>query len=165
MEELVPDEPELPPEAPSAVVCPEPGCDNLLGPTGCPVHSLGAPPAAGPAAAVPRPTTRDPRPSAPSVVEFPWGPVEVGARAVAIGRDPDCPVAAELEHDRYANVSRRHATLRQDGPLLYVEDLGSTNGTFVNERRISDHEPVLVRPGDSLRFGATLRGVVRGRSR
>jgi hypothetical protein len=153
MEELVPDVPEQ--EHAEPAICPEPNCDNVLGPDGCPMHSL-----APAEIAAPRATTRDPGPAgSAAVVEFPWGAVEVGTPALTVGRDPEYPLAPHLA--RYDNVSRRHATLWQEGADLYVQDQGSTNGTFVNDRKIDGHERVLLRQGDSVRFGATLRGVVR----
>jgi serine phosphatase RsbU (regulator of sigma subunit) len=57
-------------------------------------------------------------------------------------------VAVTLEG---SNVSRRHArVLRQDGKL-FLEDLGSSNGTFVNGQRISS--PFLIGPSDQIRIG------------
>jgi len=52
------------------------------------------------------------------------------------------------------DVSRRHAVLRQVDDGLAVEDLGSTNGTFVNDRRIDGI--VRVAAGDRVRFGNTV---------
>ena len=52
------------------------------------------------------------------------------------------------------DVSRRHAVLRRVDDGLAVEDLGSTNGTFVNEQRISGI--VQVAEGDRIRFGNTV---------
>jgi pSer/pThr/pTyr-binding forkhead associated (FHA) protein len=51
-------------------------------------------------------------------------------------------------------VSRRHAAVRQVDAGLAVEDLGSTNGTFVNGRRIDGIAEVA--PGDRIRFGKTV---------
>lgn len=51
-------------------------------------------------------------------------------------------------------VSRTHARFRAVDAQLGVEDAGSTNGTFVNEVRVSGIQ-VLV-PGDRLRFGKTV---------
>lgn len=50
------------------------------------------------------------------------------------------------------NVSRRHAVLFWDRGRLYLRDLGSTNGTYLNGRKVSS---VLVRPGDVIAMGAT----------
>jgi pSer/pThr/pTyr-binding forkhead associated (FHA) protein len=52
-------------------------------------------------------------------------------------------------------VSRRHAIVRilaDNTPA--IDDLGSTNGTYVNDRPI--HEPTRLAPGDVVRFGNTL---------
>ncbi len=50
-------------------------------------------------------------------------------------------------------VSRRHALLERLGAALQITDLNSSNGTFVNEHRISG--PTLLRPGDKVRIGDT----------
>ena len=51
-----------------------------------------------------------------------------------------------------ARVSRRHAIIRRRGSGYVLEDLGSSNGTYVNERRIT--APVLLSHGDLVRLGA-----------
>ena len=51
-------------------------------------------------------------------------------------------------------VSRRHARIRVDGSGVVVEDLGSKNGTFVNDRRVEGPTPV--RDGDQVRLGSVL---------
>jgi len=56
-----------------------------------------------------------------------------------------------LKSDDYA--SGQHAQLTRHGGLLYVEDLGSTNGTFVNGRKTVGATPV--RDGDTVRIGST----------
>ena len=53
-----------------------------------------------------------------------------------------------LEED---SVSGRHAALHFDGGRWWVEDLGSTNGTYVNEARVTGRAPL--RPGDVVQFG------------
>jgi diguanylate cyclase (GGDEF)-like protein len=52
------------------------------------------------------------------------------------------------------SVSRNHASVRlePDG-LVWLTDLGSTNGTFLNGQRLSPHQPVGLRDGDRLGFG------------
>ena len=64
---------------------------------------------------------------------------------MTIGRSPD----AEIFLDD-VTVSRNHALLvrRRDG--LYIDDLGSLNGTYVNRRRIESH---LLANGDELQVG------------
>ena len=71
------------------------------------------------------------------------------ARPTVVGRDSGSDI--RLERDEYA--SARHARLepRLDG--LWVKDLGSTNGTFVNGERIT--APRLLRTGDVVRIGET----------
>ena len=56
-----------------------------------------------------------------------------------------------LKSDDYA--SGRHAQLTRHGGLLYVEDLGSTNGTFVNGHKTVGATPL--RNGDTVRVGST----------
>lgn len=61
-----------------------------------------------------------------------------------IGRQADCEVSVPSEE-----VSRRHAELRVTVDGVMVEDLGSANGTFINDRRITRQ---ILRPGDELRL-------------
>ncbi len=49
-------------------------------------------------------------------------------------------------------VSRKHAVITMECGGYYIEDLDSTNGTFVNGSRISPYEPVLIREGDQICF-------------
>lgn len=66
---------------------------------------------------------------------------------VAIGRQDTDLVVEDPE------VSRRHAVLRRSDGSVIVEDLDSTNGTFVNGERI--RSPIAVGPGDQIRVGRT----------
>lgn len=49
-------------------------------------------------------------------------------------------------------VSRKHAVITMECGGYYIEDLNSTNGTFVNGSRISPYELVLIREGDEICF-------------
>ncbi|MGI8775774.1 MAG: FhaA domain-containing protein [Actinomycetota bacterium] len=51
-----------------------------------------------------------------------------------------------------SNVSRRHAELRREGSTWTVRDLGSTNGTVVNGKPVSEQE---LKEGDRLSFGTS----------
>jgi hypothetical protein len=64
---------------------------------------------------------------------------------MSIGRTPDAPVFLDD-----VTVSRNHALLvrRRDG--LYIDDLGSLNGTYVNRHRIESH---LLSDGDEIQIG------------
>jgi hypothetical protein len=73
----------------------------------------------------------------------------VGNGATSIGRSSVSDIV--LKSDDYA--SGRHARLTRHGGLLYVEDMGSTNGTFVNGRKTVGATPL--RDGDTVRIGST----------
>ncbi|HKX84531.1 MAG TPA: FHA domain-containing protein, partial [Pyrinomonadaceae bacterium] len=69
---------------------------------------------------------------------------------VLVGRDPsECDVA--FEKDSYPMVSRRHAEVRWHDNKWWVNDLGSSYGTFLNERPVSS--PQVLSFGDAMRFG------------
>jgi len=70
---------------------------------------------------------------------------EIKGERTQIGRSPDAEVFLDD-----VTVSRNHALLvrRRDG--LYVDDLGSLNGTYVNRRRIESHK---LANGDELQVG------------
>jgi len=73
---------------------------------------------------------------------------------VLVGRSRSCDV--RLRDD---TVSRLHAALVWHGPTLFLEDLGSSNGTYLNGKRVTG--PVAVATGDAVRFGsvsATVEG-------
>jgi FHA domain/Domain of unknown function (DUF1707) len=69
-----------------------------------------------------------------------------GGNPLRIGRDP--ANGLRLSHE---TVSRVHAELVQQGGVWVLRDLGSTNGTTVNGRRVIG--AVVVRPGDLVGFG------------
>jgi len=59
-------------------------------------------------------------------------------------------------HDPEAKVSRRHARIRRDNGKYMIEDLGSTNGTFVNRgRRLIPGNAHLLNDGDEIIVGKT----------
>jgi hypothetical protein len=72
---------------------------------------------------------------------------EVSA-AMVVGRDSNGGL--ELRDDEFASAHHARIEPRSDG--VWVEDLGSTNGTFVNGERVSAER---LKPGDVLRVGQT----------
>ena len=77
---------------------------------------------------------------------------------VVIGReDPISEVFPDLDLTSIGGlengVSRKHAVIHRSGAEYTVEDMGSTNGTYINRKRIRPHVPQAIKPGDELRFG------------
>jgi pSer/pThr/pTyr-binding forkhead associated (FHA) protein len=69
------------------------------------------------------------------------------ARDVSIiGRREDCDFRIPL-----SEISRRHCRLIRDGDALRIEDMGSSNGTFVNGTRVQE---AVLQPGDTLHIGS-----------
>lgn len=69
------------------------------------------------------------------------------AGPVVIGRAPECDISVPADE-----MSRRHAMVKPTPDGLQVEDLGSSNGTFINNKRI---QPTgFLGPGDELRLDA-----------
>ncbi|CAD6268713.1 unnamed protein product [Miscanthus lutarioriparius] len=61
---------------------------------------------------------------------------------------------SHLRHElRKGTVSGTHARLEKKGGSLLVTDLDSTNGTYINERRVNPGFPVPIDPGSLLIFG------------
>lgn len=65
--------------------------------------------------------------------------------ATTLGREDHCDVVISSAH-----ASRKHAELVPEGDVAVLTDLGSSNGTFVNGRRIQQH---VLRHGDVLTIG------------
>lgn len=78
----------------------------------------------------------------------------VGPGTFEIGRTAACEVS--IEHD---SVSRRHARLTWDGSRYHIADLGSTNGTWVNDVVVSTSP---LADGDQLRIGRTILKFMTG---
>lgn len=63
--------------------------------------------------------------------------------AVTLGRDKTCQVVLAQQA-----VSRTHARITRDGPLFFIEDLGSAYGTTINGQKLPKGEKRLLRNGD-----------------
>jgi pSer/pThr/pTyr-binding forkhead associated (FHA) protein len=71
----------------------------------------------------------------------------LGEGTAVIGRDPQASVSFPTD----PTTSRRHATIEWDGTAWVLRDQGSTNGSFVNGARVTEH---VLQPGDLIRIGA-----------
>lgn len=110
-------------------------------------------------------TTPQPRPARPARTSRPPGrlkivePEETRGRTyelgdeLTVGRAGGCQVILD---DTY--VSQLHARVFRREGSLYVEDLGSTNGTYVNRRKVT--APIAIRRGDRVQVGKTVMEVV-----
>ena len=77
---------------------------------------------------------------------------------VVIGReDPVSEVFPDLDLTDLggmdSGVSRKHAIIHRAGAEYTIEVLESTNGTYVNKKKIQPHVPQAIKAGDELRFG------------
>lgn len=108
-------------------------------------------------------TLRAARPTAKLVVA---GTTELDASFVLqkdnnlLGRtDPHSNVFPEVDLSRFdpeTKVSRRHARIWREGETFLVEDLGSVNGTVINDSvRLAPRQPRVLDSGDKLRLGET----------
>lgn len=73
-------------------------------------------------------------------------------QSVVVGRANECDITLAAAH-----LSRRHASLQVRDGLLYVKDLGSSNGTFLNGKKVSEAR---VKRGDELCFDTLSFGVI-----
>src|SRR5215210_1736965 len=117
-----------------------------------------APPPMAPRRREPAPTGRGRRKGSGHLVIV--APAEQKGRSfelngeLTVGRAAGCQVALE---DNY--VSQLHARVFARDGTVWVEDLGSTNGTYLNDRRVS--APLAVRRGDQLKVGSTVMELKR----
>lgn len=90
-------------------------------------------------------------PSRLAIIEGPMrgGSVPLTENGVLIGRNPECTLVLS---DDFA--SGRHARIYSDGNSWMIDDLGSTNGTFVGGERIG--QGVQLSEGSRVRIGQTV---------
>ena len=67
---------------------------------------------------------------------------------ILIGRGPDAAIRLDDDY-----VSTRHARIASSGDQWFVEDLGSTNGTYLGSHRLT--QPTTVQVGSRVRIGKT----------
>ncbi|WP_313405910.1 FHA domain-containing protein [Aeromicrobium sp.] len=91
---------------------------------------------------------------APRTLQIVDGPnagqsVPLGTEPILLGRGTDAAIRLDDDY-----VSTRHARFATNGEQWFVEDLGSTNGTYIGSQRITSPEPVAI--GTSVRLGKTI---------
>jgi pSer/pThr/pTyr-binding forkhead associated (FHA) protein len=74
--------------------------------------------------------------------------VPLSTAVITIGRAPDSTIVLRDDY-----VSTKHARIYPSGSDWVVEDLGSTNGTWIEKTRIAT--PTVLEPGQDLRIGRT----------
>lgn len=121
---------------------------ELREPKPAPAHA--APPAAvAVAAAPPAPPKQGPERLVVADPKEHKGAEFAVADEMTVGRAAGCGVS--LPDDTF--VSQLHARIfRRDGDI-FVEDLGSTNGTYINDKKVTT--PATLRKGDKVKFGRT----------
>ncbi|MBL0888752.1 FHA domain-containing protein FhaB/FipA [Myceligenerans indicum] len=116
--------------------------------------TAGGPPQ-GQAPAAPAPVmSAGPRSGAPTRLVVVAGPltgttIPLTQSGILIGRAPSCTLVLD---DDYS--SSRHARIYPQGNQWYVEDLGSTNGTYMNDQRIQGIVPMP--PGVGVQIGQSV---------
>ncbi|MFN8534376.1 MAG: FHA domain-containing protein [Dehalococcoidia bacterium] len=94
----------------------------------------------------PRPAPRTIHSAALLVDGTPY-PVAADGRTT-IGRVPGCDIVLALD-----SISRRHAAIERREGGFTIQDLGSTNGTWVGVSRLERDVPRVLQPGDQIRLG------------
>ena len=94
-------------------------------------------------AAARRPTSRSPRAATPAP------PRQLAEAPILIGRGSDAAIRLDDDY-----VSTRHARIAASGDQWFVEDLGSTNGTYIGSVRIT--QPTTITLGTQVRIGKTI---------
>lgn len=85
-------------------------------------------------------------------------PAEMLRQQLVIGRkDPITQQSPPIDLDDFSayrmGVSRKHAAIQVIKEVLTVSDLGSANGTYINNRRLPMRQPQVILDGDLLRIG------------
>jgi diguanylate cyclase (GGDEF)-like protein len=80
--------------------------------------------------------------------------IQLGTGAVEAGRSAKCDIPIDQE-----SVSRRHARITWNGTCYRVKDLGSTNGTYVNDAAITERD---LSDGDQIKIGRTILKFMTG---
>jgi pSer/pThr/pTyr-binding forkhead associated (FHA) protein len=85
-------------------------------------------------------------------IEFPLSKeISLGRLDATTATFPDIDLTTDGALEK--GVSRRHAKITRKGSELYLEDLGSVNGTFLNGKRLTPYLPHVLSDRDEIRLG------------
>lgn len=89
--------------------------------------------------------------------QFAYSLTAIGDEFAVVPVEPVLIVGREAALSEYLSgknyVSRRHAQITVAADRAYIENLSSTNGTFVNNEQIADGEPTVLKDGDEIGLG------------
>ncbi|GAA1120269.1 FHA domain-containing protein FhaB/FipA [Nocardiopsis composta] len=108
-----------------------------------------APRRSSPAPRAPRGRRNEPRTLVVTKGSLAGTSLDLTSQPIVIGRAKDCTLVIS---DDYA--SGRHARVFSDQGKWIVEDLGSTNGTYLGQQRLTHPQPITV--GQPIRIGKTV---------
>ena len=77
--------------------------------------------------------------------------VSIGRLDPASASFPDIDLTSDGGLEK--GVSRRHAKITRRGSEVFIEDLGSINGTFLNRKKLTPYLPQALKSGDELQLG------------
>ncbi|MEO0248590.1 MAG: FHA domain-containing protein [candidate division WOR-3 bacterium] len=77
--------------------------------------------------------------------------VNIGRLDPASASFPDIDLTSDGGLEK--GVSRRHAKITRRGNEVFIEDLGSINGTFLNRKKLTPYLPQVLKSGDELQLG------------
>jgi hypothetical protein len=77
--------------------------------------------------------------------------VNIGRLDPASASFPDVDLTSDGGLEK--GVSRRHAKITRRGREIFIEDLGSINGTFLNRKKLTPYLPQVLKSGDELQLG------------
>ncbi len=102
----------------------------------------------------PKQKQRKPPRGAPRTLQITEGPnsgqsIPVGDQPILLGRGTDAAIRLDDDY-----VSTRHARFATNGEQWFVEDLGSTNGTYIGSQRVTAPTPIAI--GTAVRLGKTV---------
>ncbi|UPK75102.1 FHA domain-containing protein [Nocardioidaceae bacterium SCSIO 66511] len=120
---------------------------------GARVESATPKPAKQPKPQKPAKPRKQPR-GAPRTLQITEGPnsgqsVPVADQPILLGRGTDAAIRLDDDY-----VSTRHARFATNGEQWFVEDLGSTNGTYIGSHRVTSPTPIAI--GTAVRLGKTV---------